>query len=325
MVFQQKSTNVLSVDWLVQFLHFFRLHQLVYQLTLVAIILFFIPSSSAFQVISALLLILLITPSFLLMQDVLGKKDDEKFGQKRILFSDRVNKLFFFSSMLIMMTILVLNSLFSLLSYVLLFISTLGYAAMKYFHKMYISYLFRSLSSVFTFLLYLFIFVNVLNEQLIDLLVLVALLDLVGNIAGDIRDSGKDTIAGVKTLVTTKGRIHTLYFMCLLVLFVFGLLVLKYQSPVFILLLVFNILPFLFIEQLSVRLSHGIFHLMKLINYLVIAFVLSCINIFLFTTVLGFIIGTWSFSYYFYLYKAMISTIPVQKINQTESQESISL
>ncbi len=325
MFYQQKSTNNTNIDWVVQFLHFLRLHQLVYQLTLVIVILFFIPTFTDLQVISALVLIALITPSFLLIQDVIGKKDDEKIGQKRILFSDRLNKLFFISSVLIMLMILLLNSIVSFICYILLFTSTLGYAAMKHFRKMFVSYFFRSLSSAFTFLLYLFIFVNDLNEQFMTLLALVTFLDLVGNIAGDIRDNGKDTIAGVKTLVTTKGRIYTLNIMCLSILIVFGFLVLRFKSPLFVLLLIFNITPFLFIEQLSVRLSHGIFHLAKLINYLLIAFVMSGINILVFIIILSFIIGVWSFSYYFYVYNTKIAPLPVNLPNQVEQKQIISI
>ena len=298
------SSSHESLEWLMQFLHFIRLHQMVYQLTLVTIILFFSPSATLFQIFSAFVMIVLITPSFLLMQDILGKKDDEKFGQKRILFSDRVNKIFFFSSITFMVVLLFLNNLISLLWYIMLFVSTLSYAATKHFHKMFLTYSFRFLSSIFTFLLYLYIIVGGLFEQFLFLLSFISVLDLVGNMAGDIRDGQKDTVAGVKTLLTTSGRAYTLEIMDFLVICIFGLLTIKYKSIVFILLLVVNISPFLLIDQLSIRLSHAIFHLLKLINFLFVALALASIDILFFFAILSFIVLAWLFSYYFYLFNS---------------------
>ena len=301
MFYLRKNSFNFSYEWLARFFHFLRLHQLVYQLTLVTIILFFSPQSSLFQILSAFGMIVLITPSFLLIQDILGKKDDEKFGQKRIIFSDRANKVFFYSFILVMLIILLLNNILSLICYLLLFFSTICYAATKHFRKMYLSYLFRYLSSLFTFLMYFFILVGSFSEKFIFLIVFVSVLDLVGNIAGDIRDGKKDALVGVKTFLTTKGRSYTLQIMSLLVICIFSILIIEYKSFFFILLLIANIFPFLLIEQLPVRFSHGIFHLLKLINYLCLSFVLSGIGLSLFCFVLTFIVVAWIFSYYFYL------------------------
>ena len=307
MFLQSNKSHSASFELLIQFLHFIRLHQLVYQLTLVTIILFFSPSASLFQLLSTSTMIVLITPTFLLMQDILGKKDDEKAYQKRILFSDRVNKMFFGSTLTIMIIILALNSLLSLVCYMMLFASTIGYAVMKHVHRMYLSYWFRYLSSVFTFSLYLFMLVDSLTKEFLILLIVISVLDLVGNIAGDIRDSAKDTTAGIKTFVTEIGREQTLQIMCFILLCIFGLLTLESKSPILIILLVGNVFPFLLIEHLSIHLAHGIFHLLKLLNYLCIAFILSNIPIFVFILILFFIVCFWFISYYFYLYRPLSS------------------
>ena len=241
MFLQSKNTHSESFEWFSQFLHFIRLHQLVYQLTLVIIILFFSPAASLFNLFSAFTMIILITPTFLLMQDILGRKDDEKAGQKRILFSDHINRVFFGISLTVMVVILTLNSLISLVCYIMLFASTFGYGAMKHVHKMYLSYFFRYMSSVFTFSLYLFLFIDTPTNSFLYLLVFVSIFDLVVNIAGDIRDSSKDIKANINTFVTTKGREQTLQIMSFFVICLFGLFILETDSPFLVVLLLGNI------------------------------------------------------------------------------------
>jgi hypothetical protein len=247
-------------------------------------------------------MIFLITPTFLLMQDILGKKDDKKSNQKRILFSDSTNKIFFYCSLATMSSILLLNNVESFLCYICLFITTLGYAAAKHFRKMAVSYSFRYLSSVFTFLLYIFLLVDGLLSEYYLIIALVSILDLVGNIAGDIRDTRKDTLAGVKTLVTKYSRESTLQIMSIFAISIFGIFIIYFKSFEMILLLLGNIIPFILIDSLPTKLSHGIFHLAKLINFLLISFLFSNISLLIFIIVFSFIIFAWSFSYYFYLY-----------------------
>ena len=302
-MFLQKQPSVrVSIEWIYQFLHFIRPHQIVYQVTLVIIILFFSPPLVVFQLFSAFVLILLITPSFLLMQDILGKKDDEKFGQKRILFSDRVNKLFYFGWLLLLLLILLLNYIWSLVSFILLFAATIFYAALKHFHRMILAYAGRYLSSIFTFSLYLFLLVGSTSSLFIDLIIIVSTLDLVGNIAGDIRDKTKDSVAGVKTLVTTKGKEFTVRLMFLIVISTFVTLFILFKSTFFLLLLFCNCIPFFLINYFPIRYSHGIFHISKLVNFLFITYFLSPIDFYLFLLLFCFIIGSWFLSYYFYLF-----------------------
>lgn len=302
MFLEKDKDSGFSTNWVTDLLHFLRLHQVVYQLTLVITILFFRPDASLFELFSAFCMIVLITPTFLLVQDILGKKDDEKANQKRILFSEKFNKIFFYTSLLVMLIILILNNILSLIIYILLFISTLCYAATKHYRKMIVAYVFRYLSSVFTLLLYIFILVGSLNSNYYFFISIVTILDLVGNIAGDIRDSRKDTIAGVKTFVTTLGMRATLQLMSLLVLTVFGLLIIHFRSPILLIVLIINVLQFILVEQLPVKFSHGIFHLGKLINFLIIAEILTNPMPELFVIVTGFIVTVWFLSYYFYLF-----------------------
>ncbi len=302
MFFQNNIARSVDFERLLQFFHFLRPHQMIYQLTLVTIILFFSPAVSMFQLFSAFVMIILITPSFLLVQDVLGKKDDEKVGQKRILFSKRINKVFFYSSLTILVFILILNNVWALMSYILLFFFTLSYAVMKHYRRMVLSYTFRYLSSVWTFLLYLFILVVSINELFFALLIFISLLDLVGNIAGDIRDCKKDSLAGVKTLATTKGMTFTLLIMFFFVLLSFSILYFLISNYLFLLLLCINLIPFFILIKIPLQFSHGIFHLSKIFNFLSISFILSGISFIPFFFALTCIMCLWSISYFLYLY-----------------------
>ena len=308
MFFQQSLTTDFSSPSISQILHFLRLHQMVYQLTLVITIMFFRPIVDTFELLTCFILILLITPTFLLLQDVLGKKDDEKVNQKRILFSDTFNKLFFCSNIIIMSIILYLNNIESLISYGLLFISTIGYAATKRYRKMILSYTFRYLSSIFTISVYLFVLVDGIFVDYYPLILIVSVLDLVGNMAGDIRDGKKDSIAGVKTLFTTKGRKITLEVMFVLILINYSLLIIQYKSLELIGLFACNIILFIIADNVSTKLVHGIFHLGKLVNYLTISFVINDVSVIVFGMISIFIIMFWFLAYYFYLHNSGFSS-----------------
>ena len=301
MFLEINKESSLSITWISNLLHFLRLHQVIYQLTLVITILFFQPKADLFRLISALYMIILITPTFLLIQDRLGKKDDEKVNQKRIIFSELFNKLFFYFSLILMISILALNNIESLICYILLFISTLEYAAAKHYRKMGLSYAGRYLSSIFTVLLYIFILANGLPAEYYLLILFIPVLDLIGNIAGDIRDIEKDTKAGIKTLVTYYNRSTTLQLMSLIVLGLFGFIIIHLESILLLILLLLNVIQFIVIEQLPNKLSHGIFHLGKILNFLIISAFLTNISVFLLLPMVFFIGIAWFLAYYFYL------------------------
>lgn len=302
MFFERNKDSGFSTTWITDVLHFLRLHQVVYQLTIVITILFFSPKARLFELFSAFCMIVLITPTFLLIQDILGKKDDTKVNQKRILFSKKFNKIFFCMSSLFMLSILILNNILSLLSFIFLFISTLSYATAKHFRKMIVAYIFRYVSSVFTLLLYVFILVGYIDSKFFFFILIATILDLIGNIAGDIRDSRKDSFAGVKTFVTTIGKRFTLQLMSFFLMSIFGFFIIYFRSPTLLILLVVNVSQFVIVEQLPIKFSHGVFHLGKLINFLVIAEILTNVSLVLFLLVTGFIISAWFISYYFYLF-----------------------
>ena len=293
-----------SVVRLTQILHFLRLHQMVYQLTLVLCILFFSPPADLFSILTACVMLVLITPTFLLVQDILGKKDDEQANQKRILFSDKVNKIFFYSALVIMSMLLILNNLESLICFGLLFITTLSYAAAKHYRKMILSYTGRYLSSVCTILLYVYILAGYVPTSYYLFIFLVSVLDLVGNIAGDIRDVQKDFKVGVKTLVTKYSKDNTLQIMSLFVIGIFGIIIIHYQSILLLTVMVANTVPFLVIDQVPTKITHGVFHVAKLINFIVVAGLLTSLSIFIVLTTVGIIVSLWSLAYYFYLYNA---------------------
>lgn len=300
MFFQKIKTSEFSQSWFL-FLHFLRLHQVVYQLTLVTIILFFTPNPDLFELFSAVCMIVLITPTFLLVQDLLGRKDDEKVNQKRLVFSERMNKIFFFFSVVIMGTLLLLNNIESFICYILLFISTLSYASAKHFRKMILAYFFRYMSSLFTLLLYIYILFNGLFSQYYFLILLVPNLDLVGNIAGDLRDFKKDSKAGVKTLMTTKGKSFTIQIMAGILISTLVLLTFYFQSILVIFLMIFIGIQFFFLKQMPIRFSHGIFHLGKIVNFLVITGIIAKVPVILLILSSTIIILLWIVSYYFYL------------------------
>ena len=271
-------------------------------------ILCFGPQVDAFELVSAFLLLILITPTFLLVQDVLGKKDDELANQKRIIFSEKFNKLFFYSSLTLMVLILSLNNLESLLCYVLLFSSTLGYAAAKHYRKMVLSYSGRYLSSVFTVSLYIFILVDTVPNHLYFFVFFISVLDLVGNIAGDLRDVEKDRKAGVKTLVTVYNLNIALQIMSVIVIGLFSLLIFQFQSPVIVVLFLFTMGQFVLVDIVPLKFSHGVFHLGKLLNFISLTALLTNISIIMFFSLIILIIFSWSLAYYFYLYNSGLSS-----------------
>lgn len=282
-------------------LHFLRLHQIVYQLSLVIVIFLFEQTISSIRLFFALILIIFITPSFLLLQDLLGKKDDELFNQKRLIFSDRFNKLFFITSILLMVTILFVNSISSLICYVCLFVSTIGYAAAKHYRLMFIAYSFRFLSSLFTFLIYIYLLIGSLPASFYIFLFFVSIFDLIGNIAGDIRDMKKDKQAGVKTFVTIFGMDTTIQIMSILMIIAFSSLLLYSSSALFLILFLANLPCFIILELIPIKFAHGVFHLSKLINFIIIAAVINQVAILSVSLILIFIIVTWFIAYYFYL------------------------
>ena len=144
--------------------------------------------------------------------------------------------------------------------------------------------------------------VGTINRLFFDLLVIVSLFDLIGNIAGDIRDSKKDTIAGVRTLVTVFGLDNTVQIMVYIFFSIFSFLVSRYSNPSFVFLFLFNLIPFFLVYRLPSRLSHATFHLAKLINFLSISFILSHVSVLAFITCTCLIVTLWFISYYFYLY-----------------------
>ena len=302
------TTNSFLFVRTTQFLHFLRLHQMVYQLTLVVTYSFYHIIASSFNYFTAGLLIILITPTFLLLQDVLGKKDDEINNQKRIIFSAQTNKLLFYSSMSFMIIVLFLNDLASVFCFFMLLGTTISYAIAKHLRKMIISYFFRYCSSIFTILLYFYILKVTYSPELLYFIVAVSILDLIGNIAGDIRDEYKDSIAGVRTLVTVYGRDYTVRLMSFLMIMLFSFLLLEVGNPILVLLFIANLPCFLLLEVLPTKYSHGIFHLGKILNFLILSFIFTSITIFLLLIWLIFISFSWLVCYYFYLFNTGLSS-----------------
>ena len=304
MFLQPNTSQTFSFEIISQLIYFLRIHQNVYHLTIVITILFFKPETGIFQLLSAGLLIILITPTFLLLQDILGKKDDEKFNQKRIMFSDTYNKIFFITSMIVMLVILFLNNIESDFCFIALLFSTFAYGFAKHLRKMIFSYIFRYLSSIFTFSMYLFILTSGNLTNFYYFIIFVSIFDLIGNIAGDIRDVQKDTIAGVKTLVTVYGEDNTLKIMAMMMVISFCIFLYKYELFILSFLYLINLCCFILVELLSTKYVHGLFHLSKLVNFLIIASLINDISLFVLFIVLTCVVILWFFSYYYYLFNS---------------------
>lgn len=257
-------------------------------------------SYTNFQLISSFIVILLITPTFLLLNDIFHKKDDALVGQERVLLSNKANLYLFLSSFGIISFVLLINSLISVLMYFFLFITTFVYGLAKAKRKMYLSYFGRYMSGVVTFLLYYSIF-NKEIQSTILITIVVGLYDLIGNIAGDLRDCEKDLKAGVITLVTKFDQDYAIKVMIYLTVGIYAILGSLIKIELVLQLFFMNMLLYVLIDGIGVKYRHGLIHGSKCLFFICLGGIISSAMNMSLVINLGIISSFWTFAYNLYL------------------------